>query len=66
MWNEAITSMAKQFENGLNVPNSHYIITLYCSEDGIRSTKGLYIHDDKVEIVDDAKAKVEELKASLK
>lgn len=66
MWNEAITSMAKQFENGLNVPNSHYIITLYCSEDGIRSAKGLYIHDDKVEIVDDAKAKVEELKASLK
>jgi|GEM_PF-3459328 len=65
MWNEAITSMAKQFENGLNVQGCHYVITIYCAKDGIRGIKGLYIHDDKVEIVDDVKAKVEEIKASL-
>lgn len=66
MWNEALESMVKQFENGLNVTGEHYIITVYCGAKGIRSTKGLYVHDDKVEIVDDPKAKAEELKAGKK
>lgn len=64
MWNEALESMAKQFKNGLNLSGEHYIITVYCGTKGIRSTKGLYIHDNKVEIVDDAAAKAAELKAA--
>ena len=65
MWDEALTSMAKQFKNGLGVTDEHYIISIYCSKDGERSAKGLYIHDDKVEIVDDVEAKKNEIKEKL-
>ena len=65
MWDEALTSMAMQFKNGLGVTDEHYIISIYCSKDGERSAKGLYIHDDTVEIVDDVEAKKNEIKEKL-